>query len=258
MFTLEAVTVPSWIDYVTLAVAVISSGVIAWQAVMTRSAVQASRDTVTVAEASLRESQLSRLEAQVPRVFVSASGNVWTESLTRSEAGYGKFEEVGLSDEFKLPRDQAVPLIVPFYFDVQNDGPGSVSLIIEPHASPVEPGASRVLGPGEKRQFKMAISRSVAFWVAIAEAEPNVSPAALSKWAECAKVTIRHVGPRDSDVEEIHEIRLFGTVVEGKPNEKGTWERLNGPWSERVMEAVLVPARRVYWKSRQRGEQFEV
>jgi hypothetical protein len=256
MITLQAASVPSWLDYVTLAVAVISSGVIAWQAVMTRSAVQASRDTVHVAEASLRESQLARLEAQVPRVFVSVSGALWTESLTRM--GAGKYVEVGYGDEFKLPRDQSVVLIVPFFFEVQNDGPGSVSLLIAPFASPVEEGASRVLGPGEKRQFKMALARPVSFWVELAEAAADESPGALSKWGECASVTVRHVGPRDSDVEEIHEIRLFGTVLEGKPDEEGTWQRLNGPWSPRAMEAVLVPARRVYWRSRQRGEQFEV
>ncbi|MDQ0743403.1 hypothetical protein QFZ62_000711 [Clavibacter sp. B3I6] len=256
MITLEAVDVPTWLDYVTLAVAIISSVVIAWQAILTRSAVQASRDTVAVAESSLRESQLARLESQVPRVFVSAQAYVVAHPVMRSE-GFVDFQPVQREDEFKLPRDEEVTLSIPFFFEVRNDGPGSVSLLIEPLATPVEEGASRVLGPGETRQFKMRIARSVASWVALAKNAPDETPGALSKWSEFTKVTVRHIGPRDSDVEEIHEIRLFGTILRERAKEQGSWE-LGDPWDDRAPKSVLVPARRIYWKSRSRNEQFRM
>lgn len=253
---------PLWLEGVAVAAAVVSSGVIAWQAVLTRRSVKSSDKTVQVAERALRESQLSRLENQVPRILVSADPRLYAleiRSRTPRTTGGGRVQwaAVGEEERFHLPKDARVMLAIDFEFEVRNDGPGSVLLDMTPRARSSNDDGSYILGPNESRTYKTVLSHSVATWVSLAQSPKNEKPNALSQYAECMSIRIEYKGPRDADIDELHEIKLFGTIVEEDSEAKGSWVPANALVFAEDIQVVVLPAKRTYWKSRAAGMQYE-
>ncbi|QIS39117.1 hypothetical protein [Clavibacter capsici] len=263
MPTFELVTETSWLEYAAVIVAALSSVVIAWQAFLTRSAVKASRDaveaskeTVRVAEAALRESQLARLETQVPRVFVTTGPYVFADTVTmitrvENRTTYG---DASGDKEFRVPRDATTSLSVDLDFQVRNDGPGTVALLFSASAEAADDEGSNLVGPLQSQVFTVKISRTVQQWIQLAGRADVASE--FSELKPCFAITIKHVGPRDSDVEEVHEIRAFGSVLKEDPQAVGTWVINGKDFGDDFIETLVLPAQRTYWKSRSRKEKY--
>jgi hypothetical protein len=253
---------PLWLEVVAVSAAVASSVVIGWQAVLTRRAVRSADLTVGVAERALRESQLSRLESQVPRVLVDAAPGLYVTEMEKWHPGRGggtpsRWVAVSEDDRFHLPRDAEFMLAFDFEFVVRNDGPGSVNLDMMPRARAAGESTSYLLLPNETRTYRTRVSHSVATWVKLAETPANDDSGALSAKAHCMSVRIAYKGPRDADIDEIHEIRLFGTIVEEDSGARGTWVPVNTLLFSDPIDVVVLPAKRVYWKSRIAQTKYE-
>lgn len=255
---------PTWLDYVAAAATTASAGVIAWQAWQTRAAVRASertveaaQESVTVAAEALRESQLARLEAAVPRITVSTPP--WPE-LTTSTMPAPTAEEkyqrraVTPSDVFKLPRDAELTLSVSHHFVVRNDGPGSVTVNVQPFAIP-DAGTPEVIAPGTERGYSFTVRHTVEEWVEILEMIPPPEEGKPRRLPPAHTTRVTYVGPRDADVTEVHEVVVSGSLLRPVPDAKGDWNIDLSGW-DYDLSAKVLPATRTYWRSRSNGEKF--
>lgn len=250
---------PNALDYVAAVATTVSAGVIAWQAWQTRAAVkasetsaEASNSAVTVAQAALRESQLARLEAGVPRIFVIAqpwvdASKVW--GYPRGGNGWERME-IEESEVFKLPRDGARKLRVEHRITVRNDGPGSVQLMSAPVGIAYENGdLYNVFAAGETREGTYSITKTVEEWVGLSEA------VARGEKPVAHRLTLTHTGPRDADVSETHEIVVTGSCLIPVADAAGDWT-IEGTVFDTNMSARVLPARRRYWRSRSQDLEF--
>jgi hypothetical protein len=273
MFTIETVSQPSPLDYAALIVAAASSVVIAIQAFMTRAAVKASQDTVKVAERTLGESQLARLESQVPRIFISVRKAIFVREIwllgesTGAGGSQGKRVVVGENDLFYLPRDAQRLLSASFEFEIRNDGPGTVQLTVTPKTAFMLRSQTYVLEANETRACEIEMRQTVQDWVKLAEANSAFNEAAEASAhdepkpprddMECMWVKVEYKGPRDSDIDELHEIKLYGSLLEEDSDLKGTWVPVTALLFADPITAIASPARRTYYRSRIAGTTYD-
>jgi hypothetical protein len=257
MITIQEVSQPSFIEYATAAIAAISAVVIAYQAIKTRDAVRASEATVSVAEASLQESRLARLESQVPRIFVFAPTKVLVSEVHERPQLRGHEGPVAVGRRWALPGDKKVILFSIFTFEVRNDGPGSVKLDITPKARASASADQFVLGPNETRTYEVALARTVEDWIKIAKVPDDETAAALNARPESVSIKIKHSGPRDSDVDEEHEIKIFGSLLDEDQEANNSWWPISELFTN-DLDAVVMPGKRTYWKSRSAQSKYEV
>lgn len=251
---------PIWLDYVAAGGVLASAGVVGWQAWQTRAAVkvsqkavEASRESVAIAEQALRESQLARLESTVPRIFVTTTPYVHVTKVLRPEEkrvkGYEN-REVRADEIFKLPRDAALNLQVEHTFRARNDGPGSVLLRLSRgywQARDINP----IIAPGETVEGGFWIHHTVAEWIDILESGTEKEP------AESFRMTATYVGPRDADVAEHHTIVVTGSILEPVPDAKGDWRLREDTFDNLgAVSASVLPATRTYWRSRSKKIEF--
>lgn len=234
---------PGWIEYVTALATLGSAIVIAAQAVLTRK-------TVLVAQSALRESQLARLEAQVPRIFVTTDRYLDEATIRATPAGEALFQTHALegNEVFKLPRDAHLSLAVSHEFKVRNDGPGSVSVQVPSNVSPASAESDLVIGAGESLIYKVNITETVARWIELSKQKDAATPL-----QECHRVTVTYRGPRDADVWEHHDIVFRGSLLEEVVNATGDWQV---PLFIISVEVAVLPAIRDYWSSQSARTRF--
>jgi hypothetical protein len=270
-------TDPHWIEFVAAGATVASACVIAWQAVLTRrtlnesknaveaaregvaasregvaasrEGVEASRAAVEVAQRSLTENQIARLEASVPRIWVTAHGighNV-------SERREGKYEKLASTDVFNLPSDAKKIIATTGAVKIRNDGPGAAEVKFNMFLARKEEShavRSVILAAGETFDGMFWLFKSVEDWIDIAEVE-----AAKGQPAEAGELVIVYQGPRDADVEETHVVHFYNSVLVEDETRRGTWKE-HELWND--MRAVVSPSSRKYWRSRSRKEKFDL
>jgi hypothetical protein len=252
-------TEPNAVEYVAAIATAVSALVIAWQAWQTRSSVKASQETVkasnsavAVAQDALRESQLARLEAGVPRIFVIAQPWIDAAKVRGPKAGGERWEsaDVDPTTVFKLPRDGDIRLGVEHPITVRNDGPGSVRLQTAPQAVRYPNGdLYDVFSAGESRQGTYYIQKSVKEWVELAEAVARGAKPVANQ------LQITYTGPRDADVMEVHEVVVRGSCLVPVPDAIGDWT-IEGDTFDTNMDASVLPAQRTYWRSRSQKLEF--
>jgi len=229
----------------------VSAGVIAMQAWYTRKSVAASVEATRVAESALRESQIARIEAAVPRLSVRVNGPVYVTGLTYAEKW--PFTNVPQSATFVLPRDAERLVQVQHTVTVTNDGPGTAT--ITPHA--VFGGymmeLSTQIPPGESGDFDLLIARPVSEW---ADLERKARNTAISRGPEAARFTFTYEGPRDADVTEVHEVVIRGSVLTESEDANGVWRPHSDTDFGAFMNIEVLPAKRTYWRSRAAREEI--
>lgn len=242
-----------WIEYVAAIATSVSAIVIAWQAWLTRSSVKASERAVTLAEATLRESQIARVEARVPALSVQSSsmvnrdGTFWLRDAWTKESVPGDYV-------FVLPRDQDVSLFSQHKFTVRNDGPGTATIGMDANPGFIASTASLVIGAGEEIEYGANIQLKVTEWIKRIPTEKDAEGKLI--YPECGRITVTYDGVRDSDITETHEIVLRGSVLAPIEDAHNTWRRLfEADWAE-VMPVTVLPATRTYWRSRTANEKF--
>jgi hypothetical protein len=230
----------------------ISALVIAWQAIETRRAAnqakrsvdqakasaEAARDAVDVSQSILRESEISRIDAGVPRVIVTARDLNLNQVMEETNIGD---EQVMPNTWFTLPRDANRRLYVTGGMNILNEGPGSVALQSFGSLRLGEsiPPSTITLSVGDTTYGIYRATRTVAEWIALAETREGGNP------GEDIVYGIFHRGPRDAEATESIEIHIGGTLLERIPNETGNWRASPQP----NMAAVVAPAKRTYYRS---------
>jgi len=263
-------TDPHWIEFVAAGATVASAGVIAWQAFLTRRAleesknavgaaregvaasregVEASRAAVEVAQRSLTENQIARLEASVPRIWVTAGG-VGYEVAERRE---GQYVALGPADVFNLPSDADREIAATGAVKIRNDGPGAAEVKFNRFLTKKgesHPVRSVILSAGETFDATYRLVKSVDEWIKIAEVE-----AAKGQPAKAEVLVVLYQGPRDADIVETHMVHIYNSVLAEDTTRRGNWKE-HELWNE--MRAVVSPSSRQYWRSRSRNEKFDL
>lgn len=246
-------TQPSALEWIAAGATVLSAGVIAWQAWLTRRSVQASDRAVEVAQAALTESQLARIESGVPRLTVTTNMLFADQQLWRIRDNGS--DPVNEDDVFKLPRDADVRLWLSHGFTVRNDGPGTVipriswgtSIWSNPDASPLPPGA--------EKHYSFVVSHTVSEWVDLLKTSYGEDMRTVFPVA--GKIYFQYAGPRDSDVDEMHVVVVRGSALVAVDDAKGDWRRANGSDHFSSLKAEVEPATRTYWRSRSAKVEFD-
>lgn len=243
---------PNWLDYAAPAIAAVSASVIAWQAVLTRRslkasnrAVDASEQAVAVAQRTLELNQVARIEASVPRIWLTVGdvGTLVTESGTR----------VPSETVFKLPRDAERKLTTRGRVTIHNDGPGSAELAFSKELKPVGTRSRvrlAILEEGRRFDATYAISRSVENWVDLAKEERKADE---DHPAQSSRLVVRYKGPRDADIVERHVVRVYNSVLVEDESSVGDWRLAESS----QLTAEVEPSVREYWRSQSAGEKFE-
>lgn len=245
---------PNWLDYAAPAIAGVSAIVIGFQAWYTRQsvveskrAVGAAEDAVDVAQRALTQSQLARLEGSVPRIWVSSEGSFGYEA--KKLIGHSMME-VEANEIFRMPSDSALILRTMVPIRIHNDGPGSAQLhssraLIREDGHNV--GRDVLIRPGESFTGHFSVVKMVSQWVALSEQTDE-------RLALAIQITYR--GPKDADVDEVHELCVYNSLLGEDKTKVGDWS-VASFYGER-MTARVSPATRTYWQSRRNNEEFDL
>ncbi|MBD8466784.1 hypothetical protein IFU30_10945 [Plantibacter sp. CFBP 8798] len=238
---------PNWLDYAAPLIAMGSAGVIAWQAWLTRKSVEESKNAVDVAQRALTENQLARLEGGVPRIWVTSEGSFGLEAQKLVNF---RMEEVAATEVFRMPSHADLILRTNVPVSIYNDGPGSVQL----HASkPLVRKDGRRVGKqifiqaGDSFIGRFSVSKTVSNWVDLSKQTDD---------RRADDLQIAYHGPKDADVDELHEVVVFNSLLSEDQTKVGDW-LVNGPFDTN-MSAAVSPAIRTYWRSRKRSEEFDL
>lgn len=230
-----------------------SAIVIAIQARYTRESVQASQAAVLVAHETLRESQLARLDANAPRLFLTFSRNSFEDAYAIKGVTRSAATQVAPDDHvFRLPRDKDWKIGCDLSMTIRNDGDRSVQLIVTPGLTVTPkkyPSKILVLGPGISIEGTYKVERSLQEWVDIAKQR------AAGNQGHLFIFEASYTGAGDSDVTESHRVSTEGTLVAPVKDEDGAWRVAN--IFEREMDTSMQPIERTYWKSRKADQRFE-
>lgn len=246
-------TQPSALEWIAAGATAVSAVVIAWQAWQTRRSVQASEKAVDVAQAALTESQLARVESGVPRLFVTPgppSGPEHVVQFVRHRPLPVTSEEI-----FKLPRDAERLLLSKHSLTVRNDGPGT---ILPRFASSPSVDILRTIHPippGTERVYEFSVSHPVARWIEILSARQDAEGSKI--YPVCGTLDVIYSGPRDSDVDETHQVVLRGSLLVAVEDAEGDWRRYDDFPYNSTMSVEVLPATRVYWQSRSANVKFD-
>jgi len=245
-------TLAAWATVGSAVATAISAVVIAYQAKLTRESVGASREAVVVAQRSLEESQIARLDAGAPRLLVSAL--VVPQTIRYKEGTPGPefkgLRSLPVTDGqiFKMPLHKDYEFSAIVTVTVENEGPNSVELSFSPSVSSMDFALARSLNlrSGRSMEVTYAVRKSLAEWIADYHLDEN---------AQRHQLTIDYQGTRDADVQERHVVHTRILMVSPIPNQDGDWGVLSG----HIMHASceVLPATRTYWKSRTRGRKFD-
>lgn len=130
------------------------------------------------------------------------------------------------------------------------DGPGSVQL----HASKplvrkdgLRMGHQIVIPSGDSFTGYFSVIKTAGAWISLSKQSDD-------RLAETLQITYR--GPEDADVDEVHEVVIFNSLLSEDTSKVGGW-RVNDPF-DKDMSATVNPATRTYLRSRKRSEEFDL
>jgi len=255
------VTTPTdpWTIVAAIATA-ISAAVVAWQAVETRRSVRqarksaeqavisarAAQDAVAISQEILRDSQIARIDAGMPRVIVRTKNLGVAGVLEETARGD---EKIPTGDSFVLPRDANRRLFFTRKIEILNEGPGTVTLTMhQPLTLPASERSItvRTLAPLESIEGIYTVGRSIQDWIDIAETRETGHPGPEHAF------TITHTGPRDAEAVEYITVVTGGTVLQRVPDAPATW-RVEQPAN---VNSIVTPATRTYWQSKTNNQLF--
>lgn len=253
-------------DWVALMAALATSAsaiVIAIQAKYTRRSAEASENAVAIANDTLREAQIARIDSNTPRFFVAAEGFLAGVATLESKARDDR-EVVGSDRVFRMPRDGDDLLALAYFIRIHNDGPGTLQLMCSdmftiggPDAEDyldeegqISPRILRqmTLAPGASQRGSFVVERRIADWVTIAEAVERGAP--LDDW----RFQLVARGTGDMDVDVAQSVVVTGSPLTRVPREDGAWRVANQLFE--VIRGAAQPAVRTYWRSRMADERF--
>lgn len=230
-----------------------SAVVIAVQSAHTRRSAKASEDAVQVAQDTLREAQLARLDARTPRLHVSVdrypSGLVQTRE---KKDGKWSLVDVPEGTVFRTPRDEDKLLRVNVTTTIRNDGSSPTELSMSRSFKPSGARYSRrlVLSGAETITGTFPVDIKLSEWIRMSRAETEKRGADnLIFTFECL-----YRGPNDADVDVSYPVEMRGTVIEPVPKEGDGW-RVQGDFF-RTLTGMVQPAKNTYYRSRARNEKF--
>lgn len=250
------------IQWVTAVATAASALFIAVQAFLTRRSVEMSREGVLaavesarIASNALRESQLARLEAGVPRLTLTcpAFPDEPAQLLEPGADGVAVWKSIDRSMIFKLPRDADKELRLRHKVVIRNDGPGAAS--IQWPFLTFSPGRLGPLNVGESRECTVQIRRPVREWIEMLESGGGDEPELSDASPLCGTLQFVYEGPRDADITETHTVEFRGSPLAPVKDAVGDWTAslfFTGP----EVIARTLPATRTYWKSRSEEEKF--
>lgn len=249
------ITAPQWWEITAALATAISAGVIAWQAFLTRKSVAASEKAVTVAQASLVESQIARIETGAPRLSVKQRN--WPnpdEATVRFERG-GETRTVNDTDIFKLPRDGKVELTIAIDVEMRNDGPDAAVMKLEAVTGRVSAGYPIELTPGQVFAASIDFTLTVAEWIALIDEVGKDGKRAAKK---AGAITATYRGPRDADLDEVHVMDVHGSLLLAVEDAQGDWRPHHHPFELQTFKLTAPVVTRTYWRSRQANQKFEL
>jgi len=229
----------------------VSALVIAIQAWYTRKSVAASVEATRIAESALRESQIARIEAAVPRLSLRVGRSVDVAKLYIAD--HWPPQRVPVNATFVLPRDAERNLQVRHTVTVTNDGPATASITPRAVFGGYLMELATPIRPGESGDFELMITRPVSEWIDLAR-QTRDTP--ISRGPEAARFTFTYEGPRDSDVTEVHEVVIRGSVLTEVEDANGTWRPFYDDGFAALMPIDVLPATRTYWRSRAAREEL--
>lgn len=257
---------PLRMDWVALVAALATSAsavVIAVQAKHTRRSAEASEKAVAVANDTLREAQIARIDSNTPRFFVAAEGFL-SGVATLEPVGADHSEVVDSERVFRMPRDGDDSLALAYFLRIHNDGPGTLQLMCsgpftlggpDPEEHVDEEGRlslqvvrQMTLAPGTSRRGSFVVERRISDWVRIAEGSGRGEASEGWRFEVVAK------GTGDMDVDVTQSVVVTGSPMMRVPREDGAW-RVTRPL-HRGIRGAAEPAVRTYWRSRTNGERF--
>jgi hypothetical protein len=242
------------VDRVTALATAGSFVAIAWQAFLTRRAVEEQGEFQI-------EAVKTRLEHRGPRVSAQVD-SVSPECYQPSTVSGGTPQPCKPHQRFVLPADENEPLVL--YADVtfRNQGQGTATLHWKwPLAIANEPwGRGRpahsgerqyALGPNEKVTLRVAASRTVPEWAA--NFGHKLGAEFLDRNPTTISAEVRVVDEFDEGIEDVYAIELSGQPLEQVPGESGAWRVAERSQPERISCRAYQSAR-LYWASRIRHE----
>jgi uncharacterized protein (DUF1778 family) len=234
----------SWVELVAAAATTASAIVIAWQAWLTRRSLK-------LAEQTLDETRLVRLDARAPRVFLSALDypDTRTAEMRDFTFGGGSLETIPEGHRFTLPGHTNWEIRWSFPLTLMNDGPGSVVPEFATERAMWVDGEGALVPPREAREFHVSIALTVEEWIRAAETSRD--PEA----PETARLSVAVQGPDDSDVSDTWDISITGSLLDHPPGDRTGWAYLTEDFYG-TLRVKTERRTRVYWRSRARGEKL--
>jgi hypothetical protein len=230
-----------------------SAIVVGFQAYHTRRSAQASEDAVGVAQATLRESQMARLEARAPHLHLSVEKYLFGEVTVREGRGTRKPVVTQPSGAvYRTPRDAVKILRTRAKFAVRNNGTEVVELTPSRPVTDANGEQTRklLLEPGQKFEGSFLVGNKLEEWIRLSKVQEG-----LEDGNDLASsFTLTYSGPNDFDLEETMDIEVRGTLVAPVAEEGDGWELQD--LLARDLTSTLLPTRRKYFVSRTANKQF--
>lgn len=260
-------------NWVAAGAAVIAAGVVAWQAWETRKAAQASERAVDAADRAVlaanegleisrqqaAEAVRARIDAACARITVTLGDEPAWPPLEPSiyQGDEPQPHRYGTSAEpWHMPRDRAKQVLVRAPVVIQNHSDVTVSLrvyeLFDEKGQTL--GETLDLGPEERREAWVAVTRTLEEWIAIHRQRES------GAGGDEATGTVYHVDPADTGADDRWDLTIAGCPVEPVPDLEGGWRVLERPArnSGRPGAMGLGPVfrQRTYYLSKIRGERL--
>ncbi|GAA0959113.1 hypothetical protein [Frigoribacterium faeni] len=225
-----------------------SAVVVAFQAVYTKRSAQSAEAAVAVAQDTLREAQIARLDARAPQLIISASRYVMTDVTMPGP----NLKETTVEDNtiFRLPRDESIRLRVLVDVEIRNDG--QVPIELKASSGFRVGGLHRVhvliVEPNQVTKGEYKIEYALSHWIGAHKYQDKDGEGTPT----AGQFVLSYRGPNDSDVDAVYTIKNSGSIVEPVPDQEGSW-RITGIF-DRELTSTVMPAVFTYHRSRTRGD----